>query len=158
MTIKAFAEQKKIPFSKAKQMAPYLAGAAQCPYCKKWEISEIAKPIYIPNKSFYKLRCKKLCYVLDAISLGHIIHPDLSMVGGEEFQKLIQELLKAHYIRETRKNGNAYDCENYSITIEGYNWFEATTEQKNSMATEIISALLKIAPSLLPLFRTKTEI
>ena len=149
MTIKDFARINQVSERQVKMMLPYLEGVTRCPNCNKWIIPKTARPFYIPNKSYYQLAHKKICYILDSISRKFIIHPEISGLTGDDFKYLIAELIKNQYILESKVNDNPYDCGNYKICLEGYNWFEANTCQKNSIVKDVLGVVVKAAPSIL---------
>ncbi len=153
MTTKEFAKNKNISERKVKVMAPYIDGAVQCPLCKKWQMPEDATPIYIPNKTYYAEKSKMFCYILDAISLGHIIHPELSCVPEDSFLPLIDSLADSKYIARKNINKNAFDCRNYQLTIHGAEWLNMKSKDKSDLASNIILALLQTVPALVGIFK-----
>ena len=153
MTTKEFAKNKNISERKAKIMAPYIDGAVQCPLCKKWQIPGDATPIYIPNKTYYAEKSKMFCYILDAISLEHIIHPELSCVPEDRFLQLIDLLADGNYITRINRNDNRFDCRNYQLTINGAGWLDMKSKEKNEFALNIISILVQTVPTLVSILK-----
>lgn len=153
MIIKEFAKNNNISERKAKIMAPYIDGAVQCPLCKKWQIPDGATPIYIPNKTYYAEKSKMFCYILDAISLEHIIYPELSCVPEDSFLPLIDSLADNKYIARKNINENAFDCRNYQLTIHGAEWLNMKSKEKSDFVLNIISILVQTVPTLVSILK-----
>ena len=141
MTVQQFAKEKGISISKVKKMALYIKGATKCPCCKAWNIPENAMPIYIPDKRNYSLFAKQYCYVMDAISLGMELHPQLSSVDKKSYKTILKELYKHNLIVE--KEGTIVENWNYldfTTTLNAVDWQNKIAKDKSEMICKTIIA------------------
>lgn len=146
---KEYAKSKGLPLAKVKKMAPYLQGAFQCAYCKKWHIPEDATPIYIPDKRFYSKGAKKPCYVMDAICQGMILdnRVDGCTVTEDECRTIVKQL------RDHNKIVLKEGCKKDSLCYRDYlpsmgTWDTLSPTDKAALITEILKTVqetLKLA-------------
>jgi len=142
---KQFRENYGISAKKAKQMLPYIKGARQCSLCHNWEIPTDAKPIYIPNKSFYRKDFKKYAYVMDAISLGFQIHPELSNISNDVCKTIVEELIKSEAIVLINgRNSNSLNYYDYIPSAAYISWKDECIKRKNQMILEILKTIQSI--------------
>ena len=145
MTIKKFANEHHLSQSKIKKMAPYIEGAKQCEFCKRWNLPDDARPIYIPDNRCYKNGYKEYCYVIDAISLNFHIHPILSKLPEDRCHTIVRELKTCGTITliEGRQE-NSLNPQDYILSTSYLAW----KEQKASEKTKLVIDMLKTVQSI----------
>ena len=151
MKISDFAKKHNISAKKARAMAPYIPMARQCSYCRKWDIPEDAKPIYIAHKQKYGVAKKYGC-VLDAIAFDMQIHENFSRVTLVECQTIVPQLRDKGLI--VLKHGCPASSVNYTDYMISFSLAEEWRNKDLQHKTELVIETLKTIQELAKLGTT----
>lgn len=127
--------KKKYNYSskeKALKSLEYVDEKTQCPYCKKFEISENAVGYYIPDKRIMKNSdYRKYYYVLEAISNKQVICEKLTGLNDDECKTILTIFKEMGFVRLiVGKAESSLDYKDYIVAPAGIEWKNKKTKQR----------------------------